>query len=945
MPSYAARLLVALFLLGTAPVAAQTVPVSGTVTDAEDGSPLPGATVLLTALAADSTQAGTATGSDGAFRLDVPPGDYRLRVSFVGYIAVEQTVSADGEPLAPIALLSDAEVLGEIGVEATRQRVEVRGDTTAFNADAFPVTPDASVQDLVARMPGIVIQDGEVQAQGERVRRVLVDGEEFLGDDATAALRNLPAEIVQEIQVFDRQSEQARFTGFDDGDEERTINVVTRPGMRAGQFGRVQAGGGPDGRYLGTGNLSYFNGARRISVVGLTNNVGQQNFATEDLLGVAGAAGGRGGRGGGGRGGRGGPGGGGPGGGGPGGGGVNPGDYLIGERSGINTISSIGVNYSDRFGERLRLTSSLFLNRTENDTDAALERTYLLDEATSRYAETARAQSTDDNARLNARIEFAASERTQLVVSPRLSLQDHGSGGLLSGFTSSLTGSPLSQSTTDYRADRLGYDASTNVLLRHRFATPGRTVSVGLTLGIADRSGTSEQRVLLASFDSGEPDDESDQRITTTAEDRRLGGSLSFTERLGERGQFQLSYRPSLSWSTSDQRGFLFDDNTGGYTSALPALTSAFTQRTMLQRGGVSARFSGEGWNGQLGLDLQHEQLEGDPTGGVGAGEPVAQTFLGVLPSARLRVDLGETTRLSLNAQSRTRTPSVGQLQGVVDNSNPLFLSVGSPDLRPSTTHGVRAQLRRTDAEGGGVLVGVLSLDRTSNFIGSSTLVALDGPLVVDGLTLPAGAQLTRPANLDGAWNARAFLTLGRPIPALRSNTNLTAGVTYARTPSLVNNEAAGSQTVGLDGRVFLGSAASERFDASLELGARYTMARPLGNETLGRNDDFVRYRAVGRATWLAGSGFVLSTDLRALHDTGLDTANPTRLLWNAGLGYRFLPDESMELRLSVADLLDQNRDLDRVVTDFYVEDRQFETLGRHVMLTLSYRLRHFGGR
>src|SRR5690606_2917827 len=275
--------------------------------------------------------------------------------------------------LGRIALADDVVALDEAVVEAVQERVILRGDTTAYNAAAFQVNPDANAEDLVAKLPGVVVQDGEVQAEGEAVRRVLVDGEEFFGDDPTAALRNLPAEIIQEIQVFDRQSDQARFTGFDDGNEEKTINVVTRADRRNGQFGRVHGGAGLDGRYNAGAAVNVFDGSRRITLLGLSNNVNQQNFASEDLAGVLGGSGGR-------RGGRGGRGGGARGAGprGGGGDGVDPRSYLVGERGGLNTTHALGVNYTDRLGDRVRLNGSYFLNHTGNDTESSLDRTYFL---------------------------------------------------------------------------------------------------------------------------------------------------------------------------------------------------------------------------------------------------------------------------------------------------------------------------------------------------------------------------------------------------------------------------------------------------------------------------------------------------------------------------------------------------------------------------------------
>ncbi|MER3463281.1 MAG: hypothetical protein C4329_01490, partial [Chitinophagaceae bacterium] len=207
-----------------------------------------------------------------------------------------------------------------------------KGDTVQFNASQFKVNPDASSEDLVKKMPGITVENGQVKANGENIQRVTIDGRQLFGNDATAALRNLPVEIIDKIQVYDRLSDHTQFTGFDDGNSQKEINIITKANMLNGQFGRVFAGYGTDNHYQAGGNATFFHENRRISLVGLTNNINQQNFATQDLLGVT-SSGQRGG-GGGSRGGN------------FGGFGSNA-NFLVGQQSGINKTNSFGINYSD----------------------------------------------------------------------------------------------------------------------------------------------------------------------------------------------------------------------------------------------------------------------------------------------------------------------------------------------------------------------------------------------------------------------------------------------------------------------------------------------------------------------------------------------------------------------------------------------------------------------
>ena len=942
--------------------AQQTVAVTGSVVDAADGQPLPGATVLLVRATPDSARVGTASGLDGAFRLDAAPGPYRLRVSFVGYVSIDRPLGiAAATDLGPIALAEDVEALGGVEVQALRERVEVSGDTTAFNADAFPVNPDATAGDLLQKMPGVTIEDGEVQAEGERVQRVLVDGREFFGTDVRAALATLPAEIIQEVQVFDRASDEARFSGFDDGESEKTINIVTRSGRSNGQFGRVYAGAGADGAYLAGGNVTALDGERRITVVALANNVDQQNFAAEDLLGVVSSGGRRGGPpdGGGGR------------------GGSTSSDLLVDDQSGINRSTALGVNVSDRLlGGALQLEGSYFYNTTDNTTDAGLSREYLSGGAVSqRYDEAEFSEGTNANHRLSLLARAALSDRTELVVRPRLSLQSSQASGTLSGQAALPSGALLAQTTSVDASDYSASSGSLFAMLRHRYETPGRTLSFGVDVGAEGQDGARTQAYTVAALGAAVDETSVDQRVTTDNASRSLGSRLAYTEPLGERAQLQLAYQPSVSWGSSDQIASLAD-GAGAYALPDSAYTSVLDQRSVVQRAGVSLRF-GEGGPGsgrggregggpegggpggpepdgpeggerergpsglsaQIGLDVQHERLEADQL--LPTAYSVDQQYWSVLPSARLRFGLGESTRLRLSYRARTQTPTASQLQDAVDSSNPLLLTTGNPALSPSTTHAVRAQLNATDAEGGSVLVGLLSASYGADAIVTATTLATANTEVAPGVVLPAGAQLSRPVNLDGYWDGRALVTYGRPVSFLQSNANVSLGASYTRTPGLVDDALNVSDEIGFDGRVFLGSAISERVDFSLQYGARYAS---VANSAVPELDqDYVRHLAGAEVTLLPWRGLVLATDLDALHYTGLDSAvDPTQLLWGARLGYTFGPAKQFELSLSALDLLDQQADVERTVTELYVEDAQARALGRTVLLNLRYKLSAF---
>ena len=316
---------------------AQTSSISGNLQDDTNKKPVRGATISLL-LRRDSTLVKNAL-SDSAgyfnfsnivkdsFIVTINAIDYQQYVSLV----VLKDSSID---LGTLSLIRQGKDLSNVTIVAKAPPVSQKGDTTQYSASQYKVNPDATAEELIKKMPGITVDKaGTVTAQGEQVKKVTVDGKDYFGDDATATLKNLPAEIIDKIQVFDRLSDQAQFTGFDDGNSSKSINIVTKTGNRNGQFGRIYAGYGTDDRYAAGGNVSFFKGDRRLSLVGLFNNINQQNFGNEDLLGVTSSA--AGGRGGGGR------------SGGNRGGGGNSGNannFLVGQQNGISTTNAFGIN-------------------------------------------------------------------------------------------------------------------------------------------------------------------------------------------------------------------------------------------------------------------------------------------------------------------------------------------------------------------------------------------------------------------------------------------------------------------------------------------------------------------------------------------------------------------------------------------------------------------------
>ena len=331
---------------------AQSAGIKGNVNDRTDSKPVVAATVSLLKQLDSSVVSTTVTGASGDFSfINLPADSFIVKVTalnyqeFISFITLKDAIRT----LSTFVLDRQNKDLSAVTVVARTPPVVVKGDTAQFSASQYKVNPDATTEDLIRKMPGITVaKDGTVTAQGETVKKVTIDGKDFFGDDAAAALKNLPSEVVDKIQVFDRLSDNARLTGFDDGNSTKAINVVTKAGLKNGRFGRLYAGAGTDDRYSAGGNASFFKGNRRLSLVGNFNNINQQNFASQDLLGVtSNGSGNRGGgqQGGGGR--------------WNGGGG---GDFNVGQSNGISRTNAAGLNFSNQYGKKVKTNESFVGN-------------------------------------------------------------------------------------------------------------------------------------------------------------------------------------------------------------------------------------------------------------------------------------------------------------------------------------------------------------------------------------------------------------------------------------------------------------------------------------------------------------------------------------------------------------------------------------------------------
>ena len=903
------------------------VEVRGKVQEKGKTSILPGATVILAKPKA-TTGRGEVTNNQGTFVFkNVKPGSYVLRISYIGYKTSAQNITVGNQNInmGTLPLQVDSKRLKEIKVTGKVPPVELKGDSAQFNAFAYKTNPDATAQDLVKKLPGVSVENGQVKVGGENVQQVLVDGKPFFGNDPRAAMQNLPAEIISKIQVFDQQSEQSRFTGFDDGNTTKTINFVTKVNMRKGSFGRFYAGGGQDkdqnGRYEAGANYNLFRDDTRVTLIGQSNNINQQNFASEDLVGVASAGGGRRGRRRGRR-----------------GGGVN--DFLVSQQDGIVQTHAFGVNYVDNLlNKNLDISANYFFNRGDNLSQQLTNEEYLLGRTQGQlYDENSTSNSINMNHRLNARIRYRFSRRTSLILSPRLSFQQNNGSSLDFGRTT-LNNTELNSFNNNFRSDLTGLQLTNFMLLRHRFAARGRTISVRVRNTYSQNQGDSFLESDIT--ENGLANESLNQFSDLLVNTQNIQANATYTEPIAFRSMMMFTYGIETQFGSSDKKTFDFSEVDQEYNQLNNTLSNTNDNNFFAHQATLGFMTRPRRQRIMIRLTYQNAELTSRQT--LPGDFEIRKNFVNILPMAMYSYRFSKSKNLRVFYRSNTTTPTVEQLQNVIDNSNPIQLEVGNPELKQSVTHRLFARYRSTNVETSSIFFALISGEHTQNYVGQSTQV-FRADTTIANYNVAAGSQLTQTVNLDGFYRIRSFVTYGFPLNFLKSNLNLSPNALYTRTPGLVNQIENISDNLTAGFNATLSSNISENVDFTLSSRSSYNWV--VNSQNTAANNEFFNQNTTLNLNLIFWKGLVFRSDVSHQYFNGLaDGFNQDFWLWSLSIGKKFLAKKQAEIRITVFDLLGQNNSLQRTVTDASIQSIQTNVLQQYVMATFSYKFKNFAGK
>ncbi|MDP4267775.1 MAG: TonB-dependent receptor [Bacteroidota bacterium] len=928
-------IIILLSISSLATLNAQNLSISGIISDMTN-NPLYKADILLLKPVDLTLIKGTSTNFDGSFKLNnITPGKYVIKVVYIGYEPFITTKVLSAQPLylGKIYLKSKASTLSEVNIIGKTPTVELKGDTTQYNAAAYKTNPDANAQDLVEKMPNVTVDNaGKVQAQGEDVKQVLVDGKPFFGDDPNAVLKNVPAEIIDKIQIFDKLSDQSQFTGFNDGNTTKTMNIITKQRFRNGIFGKVYGGYGFEDKWRGGLILNSFNNDRRITLIVNTNNINEQNFSQEDLLGVLSSSGGSG-RSSGQR----------INAGGPGGGGQNGrssmgGDmsnFFVNQKSGINTTNSFGINYADKW-KNVDFSGSYFFNETRNNTSNITTRNWIIPQNRT-DKETDHNNSDNINHRLNFKIEWKIDTMNSILFQPKLSIQQNDGTGT-SSVINKILNTTIGNTETNNSSNLTGVNLNAPLLLRHSFYKKGRTFSLRVTPGYNQNKGNSSLFSLINDLTGKTSSAPLNQNANSNQNGISISTNITYTEPLSDISQLLVSYGFNNNKNKSDKETYNFVSTFNTYTLFDTVLSNKFDNSYIFHTLGTSYRLKQEAWNFTGGLTYQYSELNSKQV--FPFSYNLDKNFTSFLPNAMFQYKFSKKKNLRINYNSSNNAPTITQLQDVINNSNPLQLSTGNPNLKQNWQNMINLRYSSVNTEKNTSLFVLFNGIYTTNYIASSAFIASKDS-IVDNIKLSKGSQISKPVNLDGYINIHALINQSIPFYLIKSNLNFNLNTSYTRTPGLTNNNLNYSNNTGLGFRFSISSNISEKVDFTIISNSSYnitsnTLQTSLNSKYFNQNST-IKFQAIPIG------GLVLQTDLSHQLYTGLsDNLNQNYIIWNAAIGYKFLHNKQAELRLSVNDILGQNKSLTRNTTNTYYEDVQTNILQRFAILTLSYNIKYF---
>ena len=896
---------------------AQNFTIQGSLKDSIANRALNSATVSLVYAKDSSLVSFSRTNEAGVFNFkNVAPGNYLISVSYVGYVPKWVPVLTGTDKIVEMGLIymNDVNTMSTVTVTARRPPVVINGDSVEFNSENFKTAPNAVVEDLLKKMPGMEVDKaGGITVNGKKVTKVFVNGKEFFTGDPVMATKNLPADAVDKIQVYDRKSDQAMFTGIDDGSEETAINLKLKKDRNKSTFGKLNAGAGTPSVFDAQGNVNVINNEAQFSAIGGANNTNRQNFSGRNIINFSGGGGGR-----------------------PGagagvtvnfGGGSGETDA---NAQGIADTYSIGGNYSNLFNDKkTEFNANLSVSDvTRNNNSFSKTQNLTPGNAFNRDS---KSNSIAGNKQQNfaSTIDHKVSDNFSFRFTPSLGLQQTTNYSEDSTQTYLTNGNLLNSNTTIASSASDAVNAASTLLLRKKFAKKGRTISSTITQSFNRSNSTGNQYTEQLSYLNNKLTNDSilDQKNIRKGENSSYSANVIYTEPLGKKSLLEFNTYLSKSIGSSSRKIYDYSSLTDGYGVLNTRLTNEFNSEYTYSGGGMSYRSNQKKYNFATGFSIQKAVLDGE---NISAKTKLSQSFQDILPNATFRYNFSQTKNLNIDYRTSTNQPSITQLQPVLDQSNINRQSIGNPDLKRSYVHNLNIRFFSSKILAGKNFFSTLNASTTNN-----SIVNYDS-------VLPNRTILTKPVNVDGAYRINTSLNYGFGIKKLKSrlsfglNAGLNNNISYAN--GLLNTIVTKSTGPSMSYTYIVDDV------IDINLTARYSFSQTTNEVNPNLNTNFLTKVFGADMTNYLPFNIVLNQSLNYAINTGraegFNTAIP---IWNASFSKFFLKNKRAEIKMSAFDLLNKNIGINRNVSQNQIVDRSYNVISQYFMLTFTYSLQKSG--
>jgi hypothetical protein len=896
---------------------AQNLTIQGSLKDSIANRALNSATVSLVYANDSSLVSFSRTNEAGVFNFkNVSPGNYLISVSYVGYIPKWVPVITGTEKTVDMGLIymNDVNTMSTVTVTARRPPVVINGDSVEFNSENFKTAPNAVVEDLLKKMPGMEVdKSGGITVNGKKVTKVFVNGKEFFTGDPMMATKNLPADAVDKIQVYDRKSDQAMFTGIDDGSEETAINLKLKKDRNKSTFGKLNAGAGTPSVFDAQGNVNVINNEEQFSAIGGANNTNRQNFSSRNIVNFSGGGGGR-----------------------PGAGGGVTVNFSGGSgetdanAQGIAETYSIGGNYSNLFNDKkTEFNANLSISDVErNNISNSFTQNLTPGNAFNRISNS---NSIAGNKQQNfgSTIDHKVNDNFSFRFTPSLGLQQTTNYSEDSTQTYLTNGNLLNSNTTIASSASDAVNAASTLLLRKKFAKKGRTISSTITQSFNRSNSTGNQFTEQLSYINNKLSNDSilDQQNMRKGENSSYSANLIYTEPLGKKSLLEFNTYLSKSIGSSSRRIFDRNNVTDAYDLLNTDLTNEFNSEYTYSGGGMSYRSNQKKYNFSTGFSLQKAVLDGE---NISAKTKLSQSFQDILPNATFRYNFSQTKNLNVDYRTSTNQPSITQLQPVLDQSNINRQSIGNPDLKRSYVHNLNIRFFSSKILAGKSFFSTLNASTTNNSIVNKDSVR------------PNRTILSTPVNVNGVYRINGSMNYGFGIKKLNSrlsfglNAGLNNNISYAN--GLLNTIVTKSTGPSMSYTYIVDDV------IDINLTARYSFSNTSNKVNPTLNTNFLTKVFGADMTNYLPWNIVLNQSFNYAINTGRAVGFNTSIpIWNASFSKFFMKNKRAEIKMSAFDLLNKNIGINRNVSQNQIVDRSYNVISQYFLLTFTYSLQKSG--